>query len=347
MHTDNYTTKRDVQASFIRTWRKLEGNGSNRPTLYLSGPITGIKDYDHPEFKNKAEHFRNLNYFVINPTENFDGNTDRPYEQYFLEDFIQLLFCTHIYMMEGWKSSRGAYSEYLVARKLGLIFVDESGLFTSPPYAPETAESNEYFQQDGLLSAIDLSGIKDAAAKLDDKIQGESYPEFLGKRSLEQSTQEMGSKGLIDLKEGFISELKHRLINRHINFEEAYFNEAWLRYKINLELDIKSVEGNRNEELKSLTEQSFDLVNKVRAKEYGHPSNDFARNTGMLKSLGYCFKKPDGTIRELEPYDFPIIMSCVKLSRLINNITTNYFHKDSLKDLVGYAHTLEMLYDKP
>jgi hypothetical protein len=96
---------------------------------------------------------------------------------------------------------------------------------------------------------------------------------------------------------------------------------------------------------KNIAMEGIELTNTARMKDYGHPKDDFKRTTGALSAFGYRRINSEGEIRELEAYDFPIIMNVVKLSRLINTITKEYFHEDSLKDGVGYYNTLVKLYE--
>src|ERR1022692_380654 len=129
MAINSLKQRQTVMDSFKRTTQKLEYSScGGSPIVYISGAMTGHKDFNYPEFGKWAAHFRKLNFGVFNPAENFEGRTDLPYEEHLLEDVIQVLFCTHIFMLPGWQDSKGAYMEYLLARRLNLIFVDETGL---------------------------------------------------------------------------------------------------------------------------------------------------------------------------------------------------------------------------
>lgn len=76
----------------------------------------------------------------------------------------------------------------------------------------------------------------------------------------------------------------------------------------------------------------------IRQAQYDLPQNDFVRSSGMLSSLGYQFKQSDGTVRPLQAEDIPMLMICVKLSRL-----SFKYDSDSTLDIAGYAKTLDQV----
>jgi len=89
-------------------------------TVYLSGPMRGYKEFNFPEFYQKADDLRQLGYNVINPAENFEGRTDLRYEDYMKLDIKQVTECDAIAMLEGWEKSDGARVELMVAQTCGL-----------------------------------------------------------------------------------------------------------------------------------------------------------------------------------------------------------------------------------
>jgi hypothetical protein len=74
------------------------------------------------------------------------------------------------------------------------------------------------------------------------------------------------------------------------------------------------------------------LVNGDRNAQYGAPYEDFSRTAAALDGLGYQVAVGDD-VRALEPHDVAVILSAVKLSRIMSSPQK----QDSWVDLAGYA----------
>tara|TARA_R100000008_G_scaffold24809_1_gene13364 strand:- start:354 stop:677 length:324 start_codon:yes stop_codon:yes gene_type:complete len=93
--------------------------------IYISGPISN--DPFHGEAFDKAQaYLKDLGYEVVNPLDipekEFDG-ADREYQlwTYYMRESIKLLMdCDQIYMLEGWKASRGANIEHKLSLSLSM-----------------------------------------------------------------------------------------------------------------------------------------------------------------------------------------------------------------------------------
>ena len=72
------------------------------------------------------------------------------------------------------------------------------------------------------------------------------------------------------------------------------------------------------------------LVHGDRNADYGHPLDDFTRTAAMWTAIIGV---------EIKPEQVPLMMICVKLSRLTNDINK----RDSIIDVAGYAETLDMV----
>lgn len=101
--------------------------------VYLAGPMSGIPDFNAPEFRRVTGHLRDRGIIVLSPVEfdeaeGFDhgaGETTVPesdYRAFLARDLIRILSeCIDaIVVLDGWEASRGAALEVHVARSLGV-----------------------------------------------------------------------------------------------------------------------------------------------------------------------------------------------------------------------------------
>ena len=96
--------------------------------IYIAGPMTGVPEHNFPAFHAAAERLRQAGWEVVNPAENFGGQTDLPRETYLRADVALLVTCNAIAMLPGWENSQGAKLEYLLARELGMPVLDAESL---------------------------------------------------------------------------------------------------------------------------------------------------------------------------------------------------------------------------
>ena len=94
--------------------------------IYISGKITGTTDY--MERFERAEHDLTLRGFeVVNPAkENAHFPEGTPWKTYMAESLRLLLYCDAIYMLDGWRDSRGATLELNTALDCGLQVFHEA-----------------------------------------------------------------------------------------------------------------------------------------------------------------------------------------------------------------------------
>ena len=95
------------------------------PTLriYISGSITRDPDY-RAHFARAEEKLRRQRLHVFNPAKN-EVDPDKTWTDYMKYDIRQLLGCSAIYLLKGWRKSKGARLEYRIAKALGLIIMRE------------------------------------------------------------------------------------------------------------------------------------------------------------------------------------------------------------------------------
>jgi hypothetical protein len=104
--------------------------------IYLSGPMTGIENFNFDAFHEAAKNLRTLCNEVINPAEHFGGDTSRKRSEYMRKDIATLLDnIDAVAVLPGWERSKGARLEVAIARELDMKVlhadtlepVDESG----------------------------------------------------------------------------------------------------------------------------------------------------------------------------------------------------------------------------
>ena len=94
---------------------------------FISGPISGTEGYlDH--FKRAEELIKYKGHEAINPAE-IGELLPKSFEH---EDYMDICMaelkkCTGIYMLSGWKDSKGAVEEFEYALNLGYVIAFEDG----------------------------------------------------------------------------------------------------------------------------------------------------------------------------------------------------------------------------
>lgn len=87
--------------------------------VYISGPMTGVPDFNRPAFYNAAQRLRALGHHVENPAENAPPPCGS-WEGWMRLAIGQLIRCNAIVMLDGWERSRSAVIEHRLARDLGI-----------------------------------------------------------------------------------------------------------------------------------------------------------------------------------------------------------------------------------
>lgn len=94
--------------------------------VYLAGPMTGIPEYNYPEFARVAAAIRARGWEVLSPHEEFGGDKTRTRAAYMREDIRMLLECEGVVLLSDWIDSPGARLEVANAQEFGLHFFDEN-----------------------------------------------------------------------------------------------------------------------------------------------------------------------------------------------------------------------------
>lgn len=139
--------------------------------VYISGPMTGIPEFNAPAFKKAGDEWRAKGWDVVSPVD-MDSALGDTYEKerklgvwqsankrdYLRRDLLLLMnyevtHITAIYMLKGWENSEGAKLEHAVARAFGLIIEYEE-----PPVELSSRQNAREF--------ISKAGVKYDAEKL-------------------------------------------------------------------------------------------------------------------------------------------------------------------------------------
>jgi len=95
----------------------------NKRLIYIAGAVTGTTDYIE-RFEDAAYQAVLLKYLPINPIE-LPHNHDKSWESYMKETIIAMMRCEAIFMMKGWRQSKGATIEHHLAKKLNYTIIYE------------------------------------------------------------------------------------------------------------------------------------------------------------------------------------------------------------------------------
>lgn len=93
--------------------------------IYISGPMSGLPDFNFPAFHQKALELRAHGFDVVNPAE-FGEQVGMEWHEYLRKDIRALMACDAIWMLPGWSRSKGARLEHHIAVELGMDIVYEA-----------------------------------------------------------------------------------------------------------------------------------------------------------------------------------------------------------------------------
>jgi len=99
----------------------------DKKTVYLAGPMTGLKDFNFPAFDSAAEYLRSMNLHVISPADHdremgIDAANPPSPEQLksaIMWDLQQVADVDIVFFLCGWENSKGARAEHALAVFLG------------------------------------------------------------------------------------------------------------------------------------------------------------------------------------------------------------------------------------
>lgn len=96
---------------------------SRKPTIFISGPMTGCEDFNRDEFAFETQRLVKEGFIVLNPAILPDG---LEHNHYLAMSLSMLEQADAIYLLEGWENSPGATQEFDRAKQQGLLFSYQS-----------------------------------------------------------------------------------------------------------------------------------------------------------------------------------------------------------------------------
>jgi len=220
-------------------------------TVYIAGPMTGIKQWNFPAFFDAEEQLVALGYSVINPAHN-DGtnlkaalksagpvtNPNNTWESYIRRDLPHVLRSDILCLLPGWQQSKGACLEVHVARSIGIPLmilkdgnlVPRATVIGLSAYAQSGKDTvaDRLVEKHGYTKMSFASPIREALLRLDPRINLEGLPPGV---TLSQSVKISGWESLKADSFGDVRGLLQRMgteVGR-----EMFGEDIWADYAIN------------------------------------------------------------------------------------------------------------------
>ena len=98
-------------------------------TVYIAGPMTGIKDFNFSEFDAASYKWKEKGFRVINPatlTREYAKQKDLKIKdlcvrECAMTDLVEIISrASHMFMLKGWECSKGAKTEHALAEWLSI-----------------------------------------------------------------------------------------------------------------------------------------------------------------------------------------------------------------------------------
>lgn len=97
-----------------------------KPIYFISGPMSGLPDFNRPAFHRAAQQLRDRGLTVFNPAENGIASS-APWSTHMRADIRMLMGCDAVVVLPGHRGSKGATLETHIARALGMPVITLAG----------------------------------------------------------------------------------------------------------------------------------------------------------------------------------------------------------------------------
>ncbi len=87
--------------------------------IYLTGPMSGYSEFNHPAFKSATAQLRGLGYEVLSPHE-VGEIPGKSWADYIRKDMPLLMAARTVVALPNWECSRGSQLEIYIAQSLGV-----------------------------------------------------------------------------------------------------------------------------------------------------------------------------------------------------------------------------------
>ena len=100
-------------------------------SIYIAGPMTGIKDYNYPAFDDAERSLMANGHEVLNPASNDEQfnpyGKEMPWDWYLRHAIRMLTKASSMAMLPGWEMSKGAMLEHNIGSALSLDIRELAG----------------------------------------------------------------------------------------------------------------------------------------------------------------------------------------------------------------------------
>jgi hypothetical protein len=97
-----------------------DADRGSRPTVYLSGPMSGYVGHNYPVFNKAAERLRKLGLHVVSPAE-LGYHEGWTWLDYIVRDLESIKGCSGVVVLPRYQESAGAIIEVMACRRMGMF----------------------------------------------------------------------------------------------------------------------------------------------------------------------------------------------------------------------------------